>query len=318
MKMNKVQVDLSEVSIEKNKALRMYKQGYRFVGKHSAIKVCEWCKRSIKNEEFCYKQKFYGIHSNQCIQMSPAVFFCNFNCRHCWRSLNFTLPSNDFSWDPPEKIFYGCIEEFKKYLNGFFGSKKANKTKLKEAFEPKHFAISLSGEPTIYPYLPELINLIKEKGMTAFLVTNGTHPEMLKKLIKKAEPTNLYITLAAPDVETFKKECCPIIRDGWEKLNEGLELINRFSCNTVVRLTLSKKTNMIYPEKYSLLIEKSKPKYVEVKAYMAVGGARKKMGIDAMPTHKEIIEFAKAIEKNSKYKIINEKEDSRVVLMREG
>ena len=36
------------------------KQGYRIVGSHSAVKVCLWCKKAIKNEDSCYKQTCYS------------------------------------------------------------------------------------------------------------------------------------------------------------------------------------------------------------------------------------------------------------------
>jgi len=49
------------------------RMGYRFVGRHSAIKVCSWTKESIRGENFCYKKKFYNIESNQCVQMTPAM-----------------------------------------------------------------------------------------------------------------------------------------------------------------------------------------------------------------------------------------------------
>jgi len=308
------QIDLSNVALPEWKAQRMYLQGYRFVGKHSAIKLCEWTKKAIRNKNFCYKQKFYGIQSHRCIQMTPVAFFCDFNCIHCWRSLNFNIPPENFRWDSPELVFNGCISEFKKLIAGFKGNSKIRRETYLESDSPRHFAISLSGEPTLYPYLPEFIDLIKSNGKTAFLVTNGAHPDMIKKLIKH-QPNFLYITLPAPDEEIFRKECNPIINDGWEKLNESLSLLKEFSCNTVIRLTLSKSSNMFYPEKYAKIIENAKPSFVEVKSYMAVGGARAKMPYESMPRHHEILAFAKEIEKNSSYKIVNEKEDSRVALL---
>jgi tRNA wybutosine-synthesizing protein 1 len=310
------QIDLSYVDLDKWKAERMYAQGYRFVGKHSAVKVCEWAKKSIRSCANCYKQQFYGINSHQCVQMSPAAFFCDLNCLHCWRSLNFTLPRKNFVWDSPELIVDGCIKEHIKYIQGFGGRKIKIKSKtMKEAKQPKHFAISLSGEPTLYPYLPEMIDIIKQRKMTAFLVTNGAHPEMIEKLLDH-QPTNLYVTLAAPDKSLFKKECCPMISDGWERLQKSLSLLKKFECNTVIRLTLNRNNNMLFPKQYAKIIELAQPKFVEVKGYVAVGGAREKMGVPSMPYHKEIVEFAKDIEKNSKYKIIDEKPDSRVVLLK--
>jgi tRNA wybutosine-synthesizing protein 1 len=131
----------------------------------------------------------------------------------------------------------------------------------------------------------------------------------------KYQPTNLYVTLHAPNKRIFKKECCPLIKDSWQQLLKTLGLLKQFSCNTVIRLTLSKATNMQHPEQYAALIEKAQPKYVEVKGYMAIGGARVKMGYSTMPTFEEILAFAKEIEKNSSYEIINSKLDSHVALL---
>ena len=51
-----------------------------------------------------------------------------------------------------------------------------------------------------------LLGYSKEKRkINSFLVTNGTQPAMLKKLLeKKAQPTQLYITLPAPDKATYE------------------------------------------------------------------------------------------------------------------
>jgi len=109
----KAQADLSLVELPKWKAERMYIQGYRFIGKHSAIKICEWTKKGIRGCSQCYKHQFYGISSLQCIQMTPTAFFCDFNCLHCWRSLNFTLPKQGFKWESPEFIINNCIKVFR-------------------------------------------------------------------------------------------------------------------------------------------------------------------------------------------------------------
>jgi tRNA wybutosine-synthesizing protein 1 len=185
----------------------LYKQGYRLVGSHSAIKVCDWTKKSMRDEGFCYKQQFYNICSHRCCQMTPALPFCNHRCIFCWRDINFTKARWEGKIDSPKDIVDGCIKEHIRYLHGFGGNKHANKKKLQESYAPNQFAISLSGEPTFYPKLPQLIDEIKSRKATAFLVTNGTNPEMLKKLIKNHEPTQLYITLPAPNEQIYKKVC---------------------------------------------------------------------------------------------------------------
>lgn len=289
------------------------KQGYRLIGNHSAIKICLWAKKSIRNEDVCYKNTFYGINSNRCVQMTPSLFFCNHRCFHCWRDIEFTLPNWEGPVDKPKDIIDGCISAHVEYLQGFGGNPKTSRKKYLQALKPKHFAISLSGEPTFYPKLPELIKELKKRKISSFLVTNGTHPDMLKKLIK-TQPTQLYLTLPAPDEQIYKKACNPLIKDSWEKIQQSLRLLNKFKRSTI-RLTLVKNINMLKPEKYAELIEKAEPKFVEAKAYVWVGHSKHRLGIENMPLYPEMVNFSKKIEKNSTYKIIDKKKESRVVLL---
>lgn len=292
----------------------LYKQGYRIVGSHSAIKVCEWCKKSIKDQGFCYKQQFYGINSHQCIQMTPALPTCSHRCAFCWRDIDFTKTKWTFPVDDPKFIVDNCIKEHIKYLQGFKGNKESSTKKINESLKPNQFAISLSGEPTFYPKLPQLIDEIKSRNFTAFLVTNGTDPEAIKKLIKH-EPTQLYITLPAPNKQIYKKACNPLIKDGWKKIMQSISLLKNFKCNTVLRLTLTKHLNMLNPEQYAEIIKQSNAKFIECKAYMWMGYSRQRLTIENMPRHEEIKEFAKSIAKHSNYKIKDEKKESRVVLL---
>jgi tRNA wybutosine-synthesizing protein 1 len=290
------------------------KMGYRFVGRHSAIKVCNWTKESIRGKNFCYKKKFYDIESNQCIQMTPVMFFCNFNCLHCWRNFDYMLPRPAEEWDDPVKILDGCVEAQREILQGFYGNPNADKIKLIEAMEPRHVAISLSGEPTLYPYLPEFIDEIIGRRMTAFLVSNGTNPDMIRRLLDY-QPTNLYISFYGTTQEMYRRTAVPMVKDFWMRIMLSLNLLKQFSCNTVMRLTLSKGLNFTDPKGYAEFADKFEPKFIECKAFMAVGGSRKSMHYEDMPLHKEIKEFATEIERHSSYRIIDEKADSRVVLL---
>ena len=291
---------------------KMKEQGYRFTGKNSAVKVCEWCREAIRGNNVCYKQKFYGIESNRCIQMTPNVFGCTHNCKFCWRTLDYERNTN-LEWDDPKEIYENSIKEQKQLLVGFYGSDNKDKKKLEKAMEPNQFAISLTGEPTMYPYLPEFIDIIKNNGKTAYLVSNGTIPKMVKKL-KNHQPTNMYVTLPANSKKMYKRVCKPIINNGWENLNKSLSMLKNFD-TSVLRLTMVNGLNMKDPKKYAKIIDSTNPKYVEVKAFMAIGGARKRLGVEYMPTQKEIKKFAIKIEKHSNFNIKNEKEDSRVVLL---
>jgi len=295
------------------KRKQLEKQGYRLVGDHSAVKVCEWTRKALKKENVCYKCDFYGIRSWRCVQMTPALTTCTHRCVWCWRDIAHTEPKWQGEAESPEKIIDGCIQAHKKLLYGFKGNEKTDKKRYAEAMQPMHFAISLSGEPTMYPKLPQLVDALKKRGITSFIVTNGTNPAMLKKLIRH-QPTQLYLTLPAPDEKIYKKSCAPLIKGSWKKILQSLKLLKKFK-RTAIRLTLVKGINFVNPEGYAKLIKFANPNFVELKAYMAVGYSRKRLGVRFMPFHKEILEFAKKVARAAGLKIIKQKKESRVVLL---
>jgi len=298
------------------KALR--KQKYHLVGRHSAVKRCRWLYETLIHDRPCYKQKFYGIKTHQCIQTTPSLFYCTQQCLFCWRaqSGDLGITWNEIKlpiWDPPEDIVEGSIKAQLEILSGYKGNPKTNQQKFKEALTPKHVAISLTGEPTLYKPIGELIQAFHRRGFTTFLVSNGTMPSALAKLSKA--PTQLYVSVCAPDEETFKYVCRPQIPEAWEKLNETLKLLPSFKCPTVIRITSVRGLNMKNIEGYAKLIEKANPTYIEPKAYMHVGFSRLRLGYENMPSHREVCEFAMQLAEETGYTTIDESEQSRVVLL---
>jgi tRNA wybutosine-synthesizing protein 1 len=138
-------------------------------------------------------------------------------------------------------------------------------------------------------------------------------PDRLKSL--EEEPTSLYISLCAPDKKTYLKVNRPLIQDGWERLNESLELMKSFNCRKVIRLTLVKKLNLKNPEGYAKLILKTDCNFFEVKAFMHVGEAQKRLPREAMPSMEEIKDFARKLSELTGYIIKDEDLASRVVLL---
>ncbi|MBU7029194.1 MAG: 4-demethylwyosine synthase TYW1 [Theionarchaea archaeon] len=288
------------------------RQRYRIVGNHSAVKLCHWLRRSLLEDRFCYKQKFYGIKSHRCLQMTPSVTACTQKCLFCWRPTQFT-ETQLREHDPPDFIAEESLKAQKVLLTGYFGlPDRVSADKLKEALTPTNVAISLAGEPTLYPELSDLITEYKKRGMTTFLVTNGTSPEVLETL---ELPWNLYLTLAAPTKSIYKKLCHPQT-NGWEKILKSVHLFSALPTQRVIRLTLVKEFNLTNPQEYARLIEKAAPNFVEAKAYMYVGYSRYRMTIDNMPSFEDIMDFARAIEVNSSYTISDFQKASRVVLLK--
>ncbi len=278
-------------------------KGYHIVGKHSAVKTCLWLKKSLKDEGYCYKQKFYGIPSHRCLQMSPALI-CNLSCIHCWRPLDLMPPFRE--WDEPEFIVEESVKAQRRLLSGFFGTEGVNRKKLEEALEPKHVAISLIGEPTLYPKIDELVDEYKRRGFTTFLVTNGTNPTALERV----EPYQLYLSLTAYDEESHRA----LQGNKWDKIAESLKILPNLDTRTVIRLTLIKGVNDD-PEKFAKLIDEASPDFVEVKAYMFLGYSRKRLKAENMPEHGDVKSFAEKLAKMTGYEIKDESEISRVVLL---
>ena len=84
----------------------MENQCYRFKD-NSAVKICRWCKKSLVDEGGCYKEKFYGIKSHLCCQMSPNLS-CQNKCMHCWRAieLDFNIYPRG-AWDDQDFVLNG-------------------------------------------------------------------------------------------------------------------------------------------------------------------------------------------------------------------
>lgn len=296
----------------------MERQKYHFVGNHSAVKKCRWLHETLINNRPCYKQKFYGIKTHQCIQMTPAAFYCNQQCLFCWRAQRGDLKTEwDETrlpqWDEPERIIEGSIKAQHQILTGYKANPKTDKNKLEEAQTPRHAAISLTGEPTLYEHIGMLVQAFHKKGLTTFLVTNGTQPQALANL--EQEPTQLYISLCAPDPQTYKKVCRPQTPDTWNNINQTLVLLPGFKCPTVIRMTLADRLNMKDTQAYARLIRKAAPTYIEAKAYMHVGYSRLRLTYRNMPSHIEIKQFVQQLAQKTNYALIDESAESRVVLL---
>jgi len=305
------------------------RQGYHIIGNHSAVKRCKWYKESILDREPCYKSKFYGIKSHQCMQSTPCLQFCTQECVFCWRvqakdlglSEKNEIPEKEFRWDKPELVLDGLLKEQIKFAQGYRGNPKANQKKVEEAFHPKLLTLSLAGEPTIYPHLSKLIKLAKEKDLLTFLVSNGTLPESLKRLEKEhALPTQLYISMDASDESVYNKTCRPTQDGLWKNYQRTLEFIRSIKkkTRTVLRMTLVRNYNDNNWEGYARQIRKAEPDYVEVKSFSYVGGARytnRGLSLGDMLRMKEIKKIAEKLSRLTGYRYCDEHRLSRVALL---
>lgn len=293
------------------------KQGYAVVGNHSTVKLCHWLGKSLLFNTPCYKQIFYGIESHRCLQMTTASQYCTQKCLFCWRFQGFTETKiNKWELDDPQFIFENIIEAQQRLVSGFKGDERCNEKKWNEAREPRHIACSLTGEPTLYPYLSDFFEICHRNGLTTFLVTNGTTPKALENM--DVLPTQLYISISAPNEETYKKLCSPLIKGGWNKINETMELLPSLNTRTVIRHTLINEWNLGYETEYAKLDKIAEPWFIEPKGYVFVGYSRQRLTLNNMPSHAAIKKFGKKLASILGYELIDESEPSRVVLLGRG
>src|ERR671911_500239 len=225
--------------------LRKAKYG---VFNHSAVELCHWTKKSFYDEGNCYKHKFYGISTHRCMEMTPTAMNCENRCIYCWRPAEFydTLKMPPHLVDEPDVIVHQLMKERERLLSGFYGNNKNDKKKLDESLLPAHYAISLSGEPTMYPKLPQLIKYLKSLKATksVFLVTNGQEPDMLRRLaVEDALPTQIYLSTNASNKNMFYKINGPKHRNAWERWLQSLDFMSGVNTRTVLRFTLIRNFN---------------------------------------------------------------------------
>lgn len=187
------------------------------------------------------------------------------------KNQNFIKPRNhmftDFELDDDIRCCIDSRDEVEVLINRALTTPDEIMQTHSEAMIPNHAAISLDGEPLLYPRMSELVQEFKNRSMTTFIVTNGTLPARIMGL--NSLPSQLYITLPAPSEKIYKKVCRPMIKHGWNKINESLESLNTLSCRTLVRLTAVKNINIHehYLNDYLNLIKKANPNFFEIKGF---------------------------------------------------
>ena len=289
----------------------LIRQHYRVYRDHAAVKLCGWIKESLLHGRHCYKQDFYRIMTHRCLQMTPAINECTHMCPFCWRTEGHDYPVTE--WAEPKEMLDALIEYHRFLLSGFKGDPRCDPKMFEEAMNPNQVACSLAGEPTEYPYLSEFFRECRSRGMTVFLVTNGTNPERIAAL--DTLPSQLYVTVAAPDRETYAKACRPKISDGWERIKETLALMPSLETRTVIRHTLVQGINMFRPEDYAKIDKTADPDLVEPKGYVFVGGSRQRLTVDAMPSFEAVKDFSARLGEELGMSLLREKKDSRVALL---
>ena len=191
---------------------------------------------------------------------------------------------------------------------------------------PNHAAISLDGEPTLYPHIGELVDTFRKKKFTTFIVTNGTTPDVIQQLQDtNCLPSILYVTVPPPNREDYLKFHRPKMKGAWEKIHSTLNLLKDLPTRTVLRITAVNHLNIRddLVDGYVETIEQVKPNFVDIKGFTLEGAsmsisnrlASNEPGSYYFPDYEEIEQFAQKISEQSGYKITATHEKSRDILI---
>lgn len=148
-------------------------------------------------------------------KVSSVVFLphCNFKCPYC---------DNGILIESPEKLEEIKIErvlEFgvgrREFIDGF---------------------VITGGEPTLHPWLPELIKRIKELGFLVKLDTNGSNPETISELLTHKLIDYIAMDLKAPLNDKY--HAAAGVKVDLEKIIDAIKLIMNSGIDYEFRTTV--------------------------------------------------------------------------------
>jgi len=152
-------------------------------------------------------------------RVAATVFLtgCNFRCPWCYNS-ELVLPEK-IKKQPriSERHFFDFLKKRKGLLEG---------------------VCLTGGEPTINKDLPEFCRKIKKLGYLVKLDTNGSNPEMLKKLISEKLIDYVAMDIKAPLAQFPKYDKATGIKVNLEKIKKSIELIKDSGIDYEFRTTV--------------------------------------------------------------------------------
>jgi tRNA wybutosine-synthesizing protein 1 len=279
--------------VTSSQAAALKKEGYKLIGTHSAVKLCRWTKHQLRGRGGCYKHTFYGITSYQCMEATPSLACAN-KCVFCWRHHKNPV-GKEWKWktDDPHYIVDEAVKTHVQMIKETKGIPGVNTERWKEAHTVRHCALSLVGEPIMYPRINELLTDLHHRQISTFLVTNGQHPKAIDSLIPV---TQLYVSVDAPTPESLVAIDRPLFFDAWDRLKQSLELLKDKGQRTVARLTVVKGWNSDEVEGYAKLIALGQVSLIEVKGVTFCGKSdASNLNMSNTPWHHEVVDLVKTL-----------------------
>uniref|UniRef100_A0A9L0SCL5 tRNA 4-demethylwyosine synthase (AdoMet-dependent) n=1 Tax=Equus caballus TaxID=9796 RepID=A0A9L0SCL5_HORSE len=271
-------------------------------------------KSMLRGRGGCYKHTFYGIESHRCMETTPSLACAN-KCVFCWR--HHTNPvGTEWRWkmDQPEMILKEAIENHQSMIKQFKGVPGVKEERFEEGMTVKHCALSLVGEPIMYPEINRFLKLLHECKISSFLVTNAQFPVEIKNL---KPVTQLYVSVDASTKDSLKKIDRPLFKDFWQRFLDSLKALAAKQQRTVYRLTLVKAWNVDELQAYAELVSLGSPDFIEVKGVTYCGeSSASSLTMANVPWHEEVVRFVhELVDLIPNYEIACEHEHSNCLLI---
>jgi pyruvate formate lyase activating enzyme len=160
-------------------------------------------------------------------KVASVIFLshCNFRCPYC-HNYDLVLHPDQLPTIPFEQV----IQQIKKYKGWVDG------------------VCITGGEPTLFPALVQLIEQLRNEHMLIKLDTNGSRPEVLKKLIDNHLVEHVAMDVKAPLNQESYSNCCGVSVD-LEKIKGSIDLLRKTFISYEFRVTavptLLKKENLL-------------------------------------------------------------------------
>lgn len=184
------------------------------------------------------------------IDLSPKTKSCNFDCLYC--ELKRSTPTDKIS-NPPRVS--EIILELKKALDRFK--------------DIEVITITSNGEPTLYPYLEELIskiNLLKNRKKTLILSNSSLiYKKDIQKILKKIDIVKLSLDCATN--RCFRQLDRPLKEISLKKIIDGMvEFSKNYNGSLVIEIMVVKGINDKEEEfeKIDEILQKIKPARVDI------------------------------------------------------
>ncbi|MCK5176182.1 MAG: 4-demethylwyosine synthase TYW1, partial [Candidatus Aenigmarchaeota archaeon] len=131
-------------------------------------------------------------------------------------------------------------------------------------------------------------------------------------------PTQLYISVSAPNEEKYIQISRPKQKDAWSLFSKSLDVMNGLKCRTVLRMTMINglNTGEEYFEDYAKLIKRANPDFIEVKSYVNIGESQKQLGKNNQCEFEQVQEISKMLCKCVDFDYCDDAANSKICLLK--